>query len=112
MSRRYQCRGRVFKVEPGRSRDSVDNLWKTRDETIRQGIEAVAMEMWQPFMTSTRVACETLQTTEHHPILMWKAGTNPQFLKPLKLTKSLVEHDSYEVVVSSFYEGIDGRFAD
>lgn len=48
---------RVLEVEPGRTRESVDNLWKTLTETIRKGIEAVAMDMWQPFMESTRVAC-------------------------------------------------------
>jgi transposase len=48
---------RVLEVVPGRTRDAVDNLWKTLNETIRQGIEAVAMDMWQPFMESTRVAC-------------------------------------------------------
>lgn len=48
---------RVLEVEPGRSREAVDNLWKTLTKTIRKGIEAVAMDMWQPFMESTRVAC-------------------------------------------------------
>lgn len=48
---------RVLEVEPGRSRDAVDNLWKTLDEPIRHGVDAVAMDMWQPFMESTRVAC-------------------------------------------------------
>ncbi len=48
---------RVLEVEPGRTRDAVDNLWKTLTKTIRKGITAVAMDMWQPFMESTRVAC-------------------------------------------------------
>lgn len=48
---------RVLEVEPGRTREAVDNLWKTLPKTIRKGIEAVAMDMWQPFMESTRVAC-------------------------------------------------------
>ena len=48
---------RVLEVEPGRTREAVDNLWKTLDEPIRQGVAAVAMDMWQPFMESTRVAC-------------------------------------------------------
>jgi transposase len=48
---------RVLEVEPGRTRDAVDNLLKTLDEPIRQGVAAVAMNMWQPFMESTRVAC-------------------------------------------------------
>ena len=48
---------RVLEVVPGRTRDAVDNLWKTLNETIRKGIQAVAMDMWQPFMESTRVAC-------------------------------------------------------
>ena len=51
----------VLEVEPGRTRDAVDNLWKTLSETIRQGVEAVAMYMWQPFMESTRVACLTAE---------------------------------------------------
>jgi transposase len=48
---------RVLEVEPGRTREAVDNLWKTLDELVRQGVAAVAMDMWQPFMESTRVAC-------------------------------------------------------
>ena len=48
---------RVLEVEPGRTREAVDNLWKTLDEPVRQGVAAVAMDMWQPFMESTRVAC-------------------------------------------------------
>ena len=48
---------RVLEVVPERTRESVDNLWKTLNETLRKGIEAVAMDMWQPFMESTRVAC-------------------------------------------------------
>ena len=48
---------RVLEVEPGRTREAVDNLWKTLAEPIRQGVAAVAMDMWQPFMESTRVAC-------------------------------------------------------
>jgi transposase len=48
---------RVLEVEPGRTREAVDNLWKTLDELVRQGVAAVAMDMWQPFKESTRVAC-------------------------------------------------------
>lgn len=48
---------RVLEVQPGRTRESVDNLWKTLSETLRDSIKAVAMDMWQPFMESTRVAC-------------------------------------------------------
>jgi transposase len=48
---------RVLEVQPGRTRESVDNLWKTLSETIRRSIKAVAMDMWQPFMESTRVKC-------------------------------------------------------
>ena len=48
---------RVLEVVPERTRESVDNLWKTLNETLREGIEAVAMDMWRPFMESTRVAC-------------------------------------------------------
>jgi transposase len=52
---------RVLEVQPGRTRESVDNLWKTLSErlseTLRSSIKAVAINMWQPFMESTRVAC-------------------------------------------------------
>jgi transposase len=48
---------RVLEVVPERTRESVDTLWKTLNERLRKGIEAVAMDMWQPFMESTRVAC-------------------------------------------------------
>ena len=43
---------RVLEVQPGRTRESVDNLWKTLSETLRSSIKAVAMDMWQPFMES------------------------------------------------------------
>ena len=48
---------RVLEVEPGRTSEATDNLWKTLSKTIRHGINAVAMDMWNPFMESTRVAC-------------------------------------------------------
>lgn len=49
---------RVLEVEKDRTREAVDNLWETLDKTQRASIEAVAMDMWGPFMESTRVACQ------------------------------------------------------
>jgi transposase len=48
---------RVLEVEPERTRQAVDNLWEKLSETQRKGVEAVAMDMWQPFMESTKAAC-------------------------------------------------------
>jgi len=50
-------RTRVIEVEKGRTRESVDKLWETLDKTQRASIKAVSLDMWGPFMESTRVAC-------------------------------------------------------
>jgi transposase len=48
---------RVLEVEPERTREAVDHLWEKLGETQRKGVEAVALDMWQPFMESSKAAC-------------------------------------------------------
>ena len=46
---------RVLEVVEGRTQQSTDDLWDTLDEEVRESIEAVAMDMWDPFIKSTRL---------------------------------------------------------
>jgi transposase len=46
--------GRVLEVVEGRTTQSAGDLWLTLGEEVRKGIKAVAMDMWEPFMKSTR----------------------------------------------------------
>lgn len=47
-------RGRVLDVAEERTTQSADDLWLGIDEDVRKSIKAVAMDMWEPFMNSTR----------------------------------------------------------
>lgn len=47
-------KGRVLEVEKGRTLESAKNLWNKLPEQQRHGIEAVAMDMWDAFMTATK----------------------------------------------------------
>lgn len=47
--------GRVLEVVPGRDRDAADTLWETLPESQRDQVEAVAMDMWRAFESSTKV---------------------------------------------------------
>lgn len=47
---------RVLDVVPERTRKAADTLWATIPETQRQGIAACAMDMWEPYMESSRAA--------------------------------------------------------
>jgi transposase len=44
---------RVEYVGEGRSRESLDAFWEQLSEEQRAGVEAVAMDMWEPFLRST-----------------------------------------------------------
>ena len=46
--------GRVLYVAEDRTKASLDGFWKTLTETQRDTIEAVAMDMWDPYVQSTR----------------------------------------------------------
>lgn len=46
--------GRVLEVVPGRDRKAADSLWKTLPESQREQVEAVAMDMWRAFESSTK----------------------------------------------------------
>ena len=47
-------RGRVLYVAEDRKRESLDGFWGTLNQTQREGIEAVAMDMWDPYVASVR----------------------------------------------------------
>jgi transposase len=47
-------RGRVLYVAEDRKQSSLDGFWETLTEEQINGIEAVAMDMWDPYLTSVR----------------------------------------------------------
>jgi len=47
-------RGRVLYVAEDRKQASLDGFWATLSEPQREGIEAVAMDMWDPYVESVR----------------------------------------------------------
>ncbi len=47
---------RVLDVVPERTREATDTLWATVPEAQRQGLKAVAMDMWEPYLEATREA--------------------------------------------------------
>lgn len=48
-------RGRVLYVAEGRRQASLDGFWETLTTKQRDSIEAVAMDMWDPYVASTRM---------------------------------------------------------
>jgi len=48
------ARGRVLYVAEDRKQESLDGFWGTLTEAQREGIEAVAMDMWDPYVESVR----------------------------------------------------------
>src|SRR6266446_6236865 len=47
-------RGRVLYVAEDRKQQSLDGFWGTLTDAQRQAIEAVAMDMWDPYVTSVQ----------------------------------------------------------
>jgi transposase len=47
-------RGRVLYVAEDRKQESLDGFWGTLTEAQKEGIEAVAMDMWDPYVNSVR----------------------------------------------------------
>jgi transposase len=45
---------RILDVVQGRTLEAAEELWQTLPEEIRFGIDAVAMDMWDAFITSTK----------------------------------------------------------
>lgn len=45
--------GCVLRVEEGRQQESLDRCWQSLTPEQREGIEAVAMDMWEPYIQST-----------------------------------------------------------
>ncbi|HVH70107.1 MAG TPA: ISL3 family transposase [Candidatus Dormibacteraeota bacterium] len=48
------ARSRVLHVAEGRQQSSLDGFWATVNEDQKAGIEAVAMDMWDPYIDSVR----------------------------------------------------------
>ena len=48
-------RCRVLYVSADRKQSSLDDFWPTLTESQRGGIEAVAMDMWNPYVDSTKL---------------------------------------------------------
>ena len=46
--------GRVLDVVKDRDREAADRLWKTLPEAQRLAVKGVALDMWDPFMASSR----------------------------------------------------------
>jgi transposase len=46
---------RVLDVVEGRTLEAANELWSRLPEEVRHGIDAVAMDMWDAFITSTKV---------------------------------------------------------
>ena len=44
-------------VGQGRKQESLDEYWKQLTQEQLNGIEAVAMDMWEPYVLSTRRPC-------------------------------------------------------
>ena len=47
---------RVLEVVPERTRKAADTLWAGIPEAQRQGVAAVAVDMWEPYLEATRAA--------------------------------------------------------
>src|SRR5258707_524603 len=47
-------RPRVLYVAEDRKKSSLDGFWETLTEAQKEGIEAVAMDMWDPYIASVR----------------------------------------------------------
>jgi hypothetical protein len=47
------CRGRVLFVAENRTTESLDQFWKSLTDEQIDAVEAVAMDMWDPYVTST-----------------------------------------------------------
>lgn len=48
------ARSRVLYLAEGRQQESLDGFWWTLTPEQREGIQAVAMDMWEPYIQSTR----------------------------------------------------------
>lgn len=49
---------RVLYLAEDRKQESLDNFWATLTPQQRDGIEAIAMDMWEPYIQSTRAHLE------------------------------------------------------
>ncbi len=47
-------RSRVLYLAEDRKQESLDGFWATLTPAQREGIEAIAMDMWEPYVRSTR----------------------------------------------------------
>lgn len=92
------ARNRVLYVAEDRKQESLDGFWKTLTEAQRQGIQAVAMDMWDPMstrstVTSTTPATRSYSTNSTSPSTLAKPLTkyavrNTNNYAPLAMTGS------------------------
>ena len=47
-------RSRVLYVAEDRKQSSLDGFWPTLTDEQRDGVQAVAMDMWDPYVASTK----------------------------------------------------------
>ncbi len=50
------ARRRVLDLVPERTRNAADTLWATVPAPQRQGVAAVAIDLWEPYLAATRAA--------------------------------------------------------
>jgi transposase len=55
-------RSRVLYLADDRKQESLDGFWPTLTPAQREGIDAVAMDMWEPYIASTRAHLEEADT--------------------------------------------------
>lgn len=55
-------RSRVLYLADDRKQESLDGFWPTLTPAQREGIEAVAMDMWEPYIASTQAHLEAADT--------------------------------------------------
>jgi transposase len=50
--------GRVLEVVPERTKEACQELWQRLGQQQSQSVEAVAIDMWEPFLSATRSCCQ------------------------------------------------------
>ena len=55
-------RHRVLYLAEDRKQESLDGFWATLTPAQREGIQAIAMDMWEPYIQSTQASLPTAET--------------------------------------------------
>jgi len=56
------ARGRVLYLADDRKQESLDGFWPTLTPAQREGIQALAMDMWEPYIASARAYLDAADT--------------------------------------------------